>query len=32
MWADPYLRDTTFLYAVGNVTIPGLLLSLVVAA
>ena len=32
IWGDPYLRDTTFLYAVGNVTIPGLLLSLVVAA
>jgi MFS family permease len=32
LWAEPFLRATTLLYAVGNFTIPATLFVLVVAA
>ena len=32
LWRQPFLRTTTFLYAVGNFTIPAILFVLVVAA
>jgi MFS family permease len=30
LWAQPFIRATTFLYALGNVTVPAVLLVLVV--
>jgi MFS family permease len=32
LWAQPFIRTTSFLYGIGNFTIPGILLVLVVAA
>jgi hypothetical protein len=32
LWGQPFVRATSFLYAVGNFTIPGILFVLVVAA
>jgi hypothetical protein len=32
LWHQPFLRTTSFVYAVGNLTIPGVLFVLVVAA
>lgn len=32
LWHQPFLRTTSFLYGVGNFTIPGILFVLVVAA
>jgi MFS family permease len=31
LWTRPFLRTTTFLYAVGNVALPGIFLVIVVA-
>jgi hypothetical protein len=32
LWRQPFVRTTSFLYAIGNFTIPGILFVLVVAA
>jgi hypothetical protein len=32
LWRQPFVRTTSFLYAIGNFTIPGILFMLVVAA
>jgi MFS transporter len=32
LWDEPFVRTTSFLYAIGNFTIPGILFVLVVAA
>jgi MFS family permease len=32
LWGEPFVRTTSFLYAIGNFTIPGILFVLVVAA
>jgi hypothetical protein len=32
VWHEPFVRTTSFLYAIGNFTIPGILFVLVVAA
>ncbi len=32
LWRQPFVRTTSFLYAIGNFTIPGVLFLLVVAA
>jgi MFS family permease len=32
LWHEPFVRTTSFLYAIGNFTIPGILFVLVVAA
>jgi hypothetical protein len=32
LWREPFVRTTSFLYAIGNFTIPGILFVLVVAA
>lgn len=32
LWHEPFVRTTTFLYGIGNFSIPGLILTLIVVA